>query len=91
MFRNILLDNILISMFSPAEIVKSSTENIAEGLEEFLVLDTSNAENLSQKKMKSTEWAEIIDVSSSVPNFKELVPNPAFTWPFELDNFQKHV
>jgi len=73
------------------KIVKSSTENIAEGLEEFLVLDTSNAENLSQKKMKSTEWAEIIDVSSSVPNFKELVPNPAFTWPFELDNFQKHA
>jgi len=69
----------------------SAKENVPADLEEFLVLDTSNAESLSQKKMKSTEWAEIIDVSAPVPNFKELVPNPAFTWPFELDNFQKHA
>ncbi|EFX64677.1 hypothetical protein DAPPUDRAFT_66040, partial [Daphnia pulex] len=32
-----------------------------------------------------------IDVSSSLENFNNLVPNPAFTWPFELDRFQKHA
>ena len=66
-------------------------EDTSKAIDEFPVLDTSTAESLSEKKLKSTEWAEIIDVSSSVPNFKDLVPNPAHTWPFELDNFQKHV
>ena len=73
------------------DIIPSTKESISEDVEEFLVLNTSDTESLSQKKMKSTEWAEIIDVSSPVSNFKELVPNPAFTWPFELDSFQKHV
>lgn len=56
------------------------------------VIDISSAISLSeQKKLKSTEWAEIIDVNSTLENFDELIPNPAFTWPFELDRFQKHV
>ncbi len=56
------------------------------------VVDISKVLSLSEKqKLKSTEWAEIIDVSSSLENFNDLVPNPAFTWPFELDRFQKHV
>lgn len=55
------------------------------------VVDISTVVRLSQRQAKSTEWAEIIDVSSSLGNFDILVPNPAFTWPFELDRFQKHV
>ena len=66
-----------------------------EGNDEFdniPVVDISKVLSLSEKhNLKSTEWAEIIDVSSSLENFNDLVPNPAFTWKFELDRFQKHV
>ena len=54
-------------------------------------MDISSVASLSEQKLKSTEWAEMIDVASSVDNFHQLIPNPAHTWPFELDNFQKHV
>lgn len=63
-----------------------------ENFDEIPVVDISKVLSLSEKqKLKSTEWAEIIDVASPLDDFNELVPNPAFTWPFELDRFQKHV
>ena len=37
------------------------------------------------------EWAHIVDVNQDVPNFKELVPQMAREWPFELDTFQKEA
>lgn len=39
----------------------------------------------------STEWAEMIDVSLPVPDFREKIKDMAHTYPFELDNFQKQV
>ncbi|XP_063831458.1 superkiller complex protein 2 [Ostrinia nubilalis] len=39
----------------------------------------------------STEWAEMIDVSQPVPEFKEKIKDMAHTYPFELDNFQKQA
>lgn len=39
----------------------------------------------------STEWAEMIDVSLPVPNFREQIKDMAHEFPFELDNFQKQV
>ncbi|CAH0400451.1 unnamed protein product [Chilo suppressalis] len=39
----------------------------------------------------STEWAEMIDVSLPVPEFKEKIKDMAHTYPFELDNFQKQA
>ncbi|XP_050675404.1 uncharacterized protein LOC126972592 [Leptidea sinapis] len=37
----------------------------------------------------STEWAETIDVSQPVPEFKDKIRDLAHSYPFELDNFQK--
>jgi len=77
-----------------SEILKESKPSGQDGdvLNEIPVVDISNAISLSeQKQLKSTEWAEIIDVSASISHFDRHVPNPAHTWPFELDNFQKHV
>ena len=69
-----------------------SKELVDVDIEEIAVVDISKATSLSeQKNLKSTEWAEIINVNSIVQNFHQAVPNPAHTWPFELDNFQKHV
>ncbi|XP_049877714.1 helicase SKI2W [Pectinophora gossypiella] len=39
----------------------------------------------------STEWAEMIDVSQPVPEFKEKIKDMAHSYPFELDNFQKQA
>ncbi|CAG9134048.1 unnamed protein product [Plutella xylostella] len=37
----------------------------------------------------ATEWAEMIDVSLPVPEFREKIKDMAHSYPFELDNFQK--
>jgi antiviral helicase SKI2 len=69
-----------------------SKELVDVDIEEIPVVDISKATSLSEhRNLKSTEWAEIIDVNSIVQNFQQAVPNPAHVWPFELDNFQKHV
>ncbi len=36
-------------------------------------------------------WAEIIDISQPMHDFHQKVPNMAYTWPFELDTFQKQA
>lgn len=37
------------------------------------------------------EWAHVVDINKRIDNFDELVPNPARTYPFELDVFQKEA
>jgi antiviral helicase SKI2 len=37
------------------------------------------------------EWAHMVDVNREMSNFKELVPDMARQWPFELDTFQKEA
>lgn len=41
--------------------------------------------------IENKEWAHVVDLNSKIDNFDELVPNPARTWPFELDGFQKEA
>lgn len=45
----------------------------------------------STKKRGGKEWAHLIDINREIPNFNELVPEMARTWPFELDTFQKEA
>ncbi|KAG5518297.1 hypothetical protein PMAC_003093 [Pneumocystis sp. 'macacae'] len=40
-------------------------------------------------KQKTKEWAHVVDIKSDFSNFYELVPNMAYNFAFELDNFQK--
>ncbi|KAL6947029.1 hypothetical protein ACO0QE_001887 [Hanseniaspora vineae] len=47
-------------------------------------------------KVKDNEgekvWAHVVDIHHrTLSNFSQLVPNPARTWPFELDTFQKEA
>ena len=37
------------------------------------------------------EWAHMVDINQELTNFRELVPNMAKEWPFELDTFQKEA
>ena len=41
---------------------------------------------LNQQKRK-TNWAHVVDLNHKIENFDEIIPNPARTWPFELDIF----
>ncbi|CAH0728414.1 unnamed protein product, partial [Brenthis ino] len=58
-------------------------------LPEIPVLNITNS--AVKMGVTSTEWAEMIDVTLPVPNFKEQINDMAHTFPFELDNFQKQA
>ncbi|KAJ6262835.1 hypothetical protein Dda_1392 [Drechslerella dactyloides] len=45
----------------------------------------------SSAKSRGKEWAHMVDINQDLTNFRELVPNMAREWPFELDNFQKEA
>lgn len=46
---------------------------------------------LSSSKRPGYEWAHMVDVNRSIPNFRDLVPDMAREYPFELDTFQKEA
>jgi antiviral helicase SKI2 len=45
----------------------------------------------SSARDRGKEWAHVVDINKDIPNFHELVPEMARTWPFELDVFQKEA
>ena len=45
----------------------------------------------STLKRGGREWAHMVDVKRDITNFRELVPDMAREWPFELDTFQKEA
>ncbi|EMC93030.1 hypothetical protein BAUCODRAFT_37952 [Baudoinia panamericana UAMH 10762] len=46
---------------------------------------------IARNKHGGREWAHMVDINRDISNFKELVPEMARTWPFELDTFQKEA
>ncbi|XP_034834097.1 superkiller complex protein 2 [Maniola hyperantus] len=58
-------------------------------LPEIPVLNITNS--AAKMGVTSTEWAEMIDVSRPVPEFREKIKDMAHTYPFELDIFQKQA
>ena len=46
---------------------------------------------ISEANTVKTEWAEELNVSLPVTDFDKKVPDPALTFPYELDNFQKQA
>ncbi|KAI4500959.1 hypothetical protein M0802_003762 [Mischocyttarus mexicanus] len=53
------------------------------------VLKISN--ELPSNKIEEMEWAEQIDVSVPVTDYKTKIPDPAMTFEYELDTFQKQA
>lgn len=45
----------------------------------------------SSARKAGREWAHMVDINRDIPNFRELVPDMAREWPFELDTFQKEA
>ncbi|KAF4550909.1 ATP-dependent RNA helicase-like protein 1 [Elsinoe fawcettii] len=46
---------------------------------------------MSRKQQGGKQWAHMVDVNRSIPNFRDLIPEMARDWPFELDTFQKEA
>lgn len=44
-----------------------------------------------QTELSKTEWAEQLDVSAPVTDFDKKIPDPAITFNYELDTFQKQA
>lgn len=49
------------------------------------------SETHQQTKNMKTEWAEQIDINVPVTDFNKKILEPAITFPYELDNFQKQA
>lgn len=58
---------------------------------EFAALEPRGQLAASRANKAGREWAHMVALKDSFPNFHEVVPNMARDWPFELDVFQKEA
>ncbi|RKF75046.1 putative ATP-dependent RNA helicase [Golovinomyces cichoracearum] len=58
---------------------------------EYPALEPHGVLGASSKKRGAKEWAHMVDIKRDFFNFRELVPDMAKEWPFELDTFQKEA
>ncbi|KAK4102327.1 antiviral helicase [Parathielavia hyrcaniae] len=58
---------------------------------EFPALEPRGTLAASSARKAGREWAHMVDIQREMPNFRELVPDMARDWPFELDTFQKEA
>ncbi|KAJ3480918.1 hypothetical protein NLG97_g7952 [Lecanicillium saksenae] len=58
---------------------------------EFPSLEPHGVLATSRAKKAGKEWAHMVDIRKEMTNFRELVPDMAREWPFELDTFQKEA
>lgn len=58
---------------------------------EFPALQPHDILAVSSAKRAGREWAHMVDIKRDFHNFRELVPDMAREWPFNLDTFQKEA
>ncbi|CAJ2503668.1 Uu.00g110620.m01.CDS01 [Anthostomella pinea] len=58
---------------------------------EFPALEPHANLAVSSARKAGREWAHMVDINRGISNFRELVPDMAREWPFELDTFQKEA
>jgi antiviral helicase SKI2 len=58
---------------------------------EFPALAPHGALAMAGNKKGGKQWAHMVDVNREITNFRDLVPEPAREYPFELDTFQKEA
>lgn len=58
---------------------------------EFPALEPHGNLAASSARKAGKEWAHMVDINKDITNFRELVPDMAREWPFELDTFQKEA
>ena len=79
----------------PNATVSSAISEEEDGLDidqletDIQVLSISEGNKSSQPTV--TRWAEMLDAEAPLSDFHQQVPQMAFSWPFELDTFQKQA
>lgn len=58
---------------------------------EFPALEPHGTLAASSSRRVGREYAHMVDIKGEMSNFRELVPDMAREWPFELDTFQKEA
>jgi antiviral helicase SKI2 len=58
---------------------------------EFPALAPHGTLAIAANRKGGREWAHMVDINREITNFRELVPEPAREYPFELDTFQKEA
>ncbi|KIL00999.1 hypothetical protein PAXRUDRAFT_762342 [Paxillus rubicundulus Ve08.2h10] len=54
-------------------------------------LRPAKARRTKRAKVVKRDWAHVVDINRPMTNFRELVPEMAHQYPFELDTFQKEA
>lgn len=87
-----LLQSKLESTFNTISTTDQDEQDNAE-IDELLPMDITFGRSINKTRdiLKRKEWAHVVDLNHKIDNFDDLVPNPARTWPFELDTFQKEA
>lgn len=63
-----------------------------EEIDDIIPLDyTVIKEKMDNEALVKRNWAHVVDLDHKIDNFKDVVPNMAREWPFELDTFQKEA
>lgn len=93
-------DHNILGMWKEIEKAEAKTSNskfeYSEELDEIILRTPEPAPvlEISKSKKKRTlamEWAEWVDITLPVLDFEKQIPEPAHTYPFELDIFQKQA
>jgi len=81
------------SLGDAGDLSEEDTEDDIDSLlpVEFPALEPHGTLAASSSKRAGREWAHMVDVKRDITNFRELVPDMAKEWPFELDTFQKEA
>ncbi|KAF2712633.1 antiviral helicase [Pleomassaria siparia CBS 279.74] len=58
---------------------------------EFPALAPHGSLAIAANRKSGREWAHMVDINREITNFRELVPEMAREYPFELDTFQKEA
>ncbi|SCV04742.1 LANO_0G12068g1_1 [Lachancea nothofagi CBS 11611] len=86
-------EDILEKDASEQILANKQPENPDTAIDDLLPISIDFGRTLRKTKddLGRKEWAHVVDLNHRIDNFDELVPNPARTWPFELDVFQKEA
>ena len=89
---NIALDSVNNEVDSKLGLAAENLDElVSTSINNSTVLNISKVGHSNKKGDSKKEWAEEIDISQPVIDFHQQVPQLAFTWPFELDTFQKQA
>ncbi|CAG8466118.1 16976_t:CDS:10, partial [Racocetra fulgida] len=81
-----IVDDVPDSKFIPP--AKDEMEKVFDSL---LPTQGSNVPTKSTSNTSNRKWAHVVNINDDLPNFKDLVPEMAHQYKFELDIFQKQA